>query len=349
MVISYVSGKLAAINFYRQDFLLSLWYNFPEVMQMEWLEKMNDALQYIEVHMEEKINYQKAAEVACCSLSRFQRMFTFVTDTTLAEYVRCRRMALAAKDLLNSDIKVIDLAQKYCYESPEAFTRAYQVFHGVSPTVTRKSGTYTDYPRISFQIKVTGGNFNLGRKPLVRIEDHSRERVVSFGVNCKGPEEAAGNLLREWAVKNLNDYVARRMIGFAPKGHHTEGEEHTPNEETGFHEYVLQLFLVGDEGMEDSYLSACVCDAPQGLYLVGDVALNEFQDNGTIDIGSSMQTAFGVMSECLKDMGSYDFDFNERKHREEQIFSQEWWENPAIGDTGLIGFKLWLPIKKITG
>jgi glycyl-tRNA synthetase alpha subunit len=48
-------------------------------------------------------------------------------------------------------------------------------------------------------------------------------------------------------------------------------------------------------------------------------------------------------------MGSYDFDFNERKHREEQIFSQEWWENPAIGDTGLIGFKLWLPIKKITG
>ena len=59
-----------------------------------------------------------------------------------------------------------------------------------------------------------------------------------------------------------------------------------------------------------------------------------------------MQTSFGVMSECLKGMGEYEFDLNERKHLEEQIFSNECWNNP-IGDAGLIGFKLWLPIKKI--
>lgn len=315
---------------------------------MEWLEKMNDAINYIESHMEEKLNYQKAAEIACCSLSRFQRMFTFVTDITLAEYVRCRRMAMAAKDLRSSDIKIVDLAQKYNYESPEAFTRAYQAFHGVSPTGTRKLGTYTEYPRISFQIKVTGGNFNMGTKPLVRIEDHSNERVASFFVNCEGPEEAAGNLLREWAVTNLKDYVARRLNGFAPKGHHSEGEEHQPNENPGFHEYVLQMFLYGDEGKEDTFLGARVWDAPKGLYLVGDVALNEFRDDGNIDIGSSMQTAFGVMSECLKEIGGYDFDLQERNYREEQIFSKEWWENPDTGDDGLVGFKLWLPIKKVS-
>ncbi|OPJ60339.1 helix-turn-helix transcriptional regulator [Clostridium oryzae] len=179
---------------------------------MEWSERMNEAINYIEAHIEEKINHLAVAEIACCSLSRFQRMFYFVTDVTLAEYVRCRRMSLAANDLLNSDIKIIELAQKYNYESPEAFTRAFQTFHGVPPTITRKLGIYTDYPRISFQIKINGGNFNLNMKSLVHIEEHSNDRVVSFFVNCKAPESAAGDLLRDWAINNLSDYTARRCI-----------------------------------------------------------------------------------------------------------------------------------------
>jgi AraC family transcriptional regulator len=105
---------------------------------MEWLEKMNDALDYIEAHMEEKIDNATVARIACCSLSRFQRLFSFVTDITIAEYVRCRKMSLSAKELLNSDIKIIDLALKYGYESPEAFTRAFQTFHGISPSSVRK-------------------------------------------------------------------------------------------------------------------------------------------------------------------------------------------------------------------
>lgn len=313
---------------------------------MEWLEKMNAAINYIELHIEDKIDYSTAAKAACCSLSRFQRMFSFVTDTTIAEYVRCRRMSLAAYDLLNSDIKIVELAQKYSYESPEAFSQAYQTFHGVSPTNTRKLGLYTNYPRISFQLKINGGNFNISTKPLVRIEEHSNERVVSFFVNCKGPESVAWELLREWAVKNLSDYTARRCFGCAPKGHHPDGAEHQPNEEEISHEYVMQMFLLGDEGKGNTFLGANVCDAPKGLYLVGDIVLNEFNEDGSIDIGSSMQTSFGVMSECLKGMGEYEFDLNERKHLEEQIFSNECWNNP-IGDAGLIGFKLWLPIKKI--
>lgn len=314
---------------------------------MEWLEKMNDAINYIEAHIEEKINYLKAAEIACCSLSRFQRMFSFATDITLAEYVRYRRMSLAAKDLLNSDIKIIELSQKYNYDSPEAFTRAFQAFHGVAPTIARKFGIYKDYPRISFQIRINGGDYNMNIKPLVRIEDHSNERAVSFFVNCVDPEGVAGDLLREWAVKNLSDYTVRRCVGCAINGHHPNGEEHHPNEEPCSHEYVMQMILLGDEGNSDTFFGADVCDAPKGLFLVGDVALNEFQDNGNIDIGSSMQTAGRIMYEYLKEIGGYEFDLQERRHREEQIFSNEWWENPNIRDAGLIGFKLWLPIRKI--
>lgn len=183
----------------------------------------------------------------------------------------------------------------------------------------------------------------MGKKPLVRIEEHSKERVVSFLVNCRGPEGAAWNLLRDWAVANLNDFTARRYIGCAPKGHHPNGEGHHSNEEIGSHEYLAQMFLFEDEGHNDTFLGADVCDAPNGLFLVGDVAMNEFNDDGTIDIGSSMQKSFGVMSECLKDMGAYQFDLKQRPYYEEHIFTNEWFD--GAGD--LAGFKLWLPIRKV--
>jgi AraC-like DNA-binding protein len=310
---------------------------------MEWLNKMNDAINYIEVHIAEKIDFAETARIACCSLSRFQRMFTFVTDITITEYIRYRRMALSAGELLSSDIKIIDLAMKYGYESPEAFTRAFQAFHGIPPTSVRKLGIYTSYSRLSFQITINGGNFNMGKKPLVRIEEHSKERVVSFFVNCSGPEEAAWNLLRDWAVTNLNDCTARRYIGCAPKGHHPKGEGHHPNEEIGFHEYMAQMFLFEDEGDNHNFFGADVCDAPKGLFLVGDVVMNEYNEDGTIDIGLSMQNSFGVMSECLKDMGGYEFELNERPYFEEHIFTNEWFG----GNGDLAGFKLWLPIVKV--
>lgn len=321
----------------------SLCYTSSGVRHMEWLDSMNAALDYIEAHIEDRIDIVEAARIACSLLSRFQRMFTFITDITVTEYIRRRRMSLSACELLNSDIKIIHLAMKYGYDSPAAFTRAFQAFHGIPPTSVRKLRIHTDYPRISFQITMNGGNFNMGTKPLVRIEEHGRERVVSFFVNCLGPEEAAWNLLRDWAVANLKDYTARRYIGCAPKGHHPKGEGHEANEETGSHEYVAQMFLYEEEGKGDTFLEADVCDAPIGLFLVGDVAMNEFNEDGTVDIGSSMQKSAGVMSECLKEMGGYEFDMAERRFLEEHVFTNEWFD--SAGE--LAGFKLWLPIKKI--
>lgn len=128
---------------------------------MEWLSKMNKAIDYIETNIAENVDYGKAANIACCSLSRFQNMFLFITDITLSEYVRRRRMALSAKEVIGSDIKIIDLSFKYGYDSPEAFTRSFKSFHGISPSEARKYEKYIDYPRISFQIKITGGHFSV--------------------------------------------------------------------------------------------------------------------------------------------------------------------------------------------
>jgi hypothetical protein len=118
----------------------------------------------------------------------------------------------------------------------------------------------------------------MGKKPLVRIEEHCRESVVSFFVDCSEPEAVAWNMLRDWAVANLKDYTARRYIGCAPKGHHPKGEDHQRNEGITSHEYMAQMILFEDEGNEDKFLGADIGDAPKGLFLVGDVVLNEYND-----------------------------------------------------------------------
>ena len=129
---------------------------------MDWLDKINNAIGYIEANITDDVDYVQAARIACCSLFRFQNMFLFITDITPSEYVRRRRMALSAYELINGDVKITDLSFKYGYESPAAYTRSFKAFHGFSPSVARKFQKYTDYPQISFQIIITGGHFTTG-------------------------------------------------------------------------------------------------------------------------------------------------------------------------------------------
>ena len=145
---------------------------------MKWLDNMNRAISYIEENLYDKTDYEKVAQMACCSVYHFQRIFTFITDITLSEYVRRRKMTAAAFELQNSDIKVVDLALKYGYESPEAFSRAFHSMHGVSPSGARKEGVEIKaYPRISFQITIKGET-----EMNYRIE--KRDAFDMFGVSA---------------------------------------------------------------------------------------------------------------------------------------------------------------------
>ncbi|CEN92983.1 AraC family transcriptional regulator [Paraclostridium sordellii] len=123
---------------------------------MEWLEKLNEALQYIEGNLDGEIKYEKAANIACCTTYHFQRMFSYIAGTPLSEYIRNRRLTKAALDLQNGE-KVIDVSIRYGYESPTAFNRAFQKIHNVSPSVAQKEGTFLKaYPPISFKITIKG-------------------------------------------------------------------------------------------------------------------------------------------------------------------------------------------------
>lgn len=136
---------------------------------LDWLTNMNNAVEYIENNLDDEIDYGKAARIACCSVYNFQRIFSFITNIPIAEYIRRRRLTLAAFEFQTDDVKVIDIALKYGYESPESFTRAFQSVHGITPTAAREKGARIKaYPRISFQFTIKGDsemNYRIINKP----------------------------------------------------------------------------------------------------------------------------------------------------------------------------------------
>ncbi|MFP4016483.1 MAG: effector binding domain-containing protein [Halanaerobiales bacterium] len=124
---------------------------------MEWLERLNKSIDFLEKNICDEVNIAGAAEIACLSKYHFQRMFHLVTGVTIAEYVRKRRLTLAAQELVTTDVKVIDVALKYGYSTPESFSKAFSRLHGVSPSNASKAEeALTAYPKLSFQIQLKG-------------------------------------------------------------------------------------------------------------------------------------------------------------------------------------------------
>lgn len=139
---------------------------------MEWVERLNQSMEYIEEHLADEIDYEQIGRIACCSAYHFQRMFTYMAGVTLAEYIRRRRMSLAAVDLQNKDARIIDIAEKYGYQSPTAFNRAFQAFHGIAPSAVKEGASVRSFSPIVFSIAVKGAaemNYRIETKDAFRI------------------------------------------------------------------------------------------------------------------------------------------------------------------------------------
>lgn len=140
---------------------------------MEWLDRLNKSISYIEAHLTGEINLDKVAQIACCSTFHYQRMFSYIADVPLAEYIRRRKMTLAAFDLQSGNEKIIDIALKYGYDSPTAFNRAFQSIHGIAPSAARSEGVKLKaFPSISFKISIKGDtemNYKIEKKEAFRI------------------------------------------------------------------------------------------------------------------------------------------------------------------------------------
>lgn len=173
---------------------------------MDWLERINRAMDYIEQNLLNEIDAKEIAKLACCSEYHFPRMFSSITGFTLSEYIRRRRLSQAAFELQNNHVvRIIDLALTYGYDSPDAFSRAFKNLHGVTPTEARGKGIELKaFPRLSFHITIKGD-----------VEMDYRIEVLDFEIEIVGvkqkvvTKDASHTIPKLWGDATENGLLQR--------------------------------------------------------------------------------------------------------------------------------------------
>lgn len=173
---------------------------------MDWIERLNHAINHIEEHLTEEIDYERLGQIACCSSYHFQRMFTYMAGIPLGEYIRRRRMSMAAVDLQGNDQKIIDVAAKYGYQSPTAFNRAFQSIHGIAPSAVKSEGvSVKSFPPMQFKIIVKGVE-----EMEYRIETKEAFRIVGVSVPLhKDIEKNFTVIPSKWQEAAMNGTLQR--------------------------------------------------------------------------------------------------------------------------------------------
>ena len=184
---------------------------------MEWVERLNQSIGYIEEHLTGDIDYGQLGRIACCSAYHYQRMFTYMAGVSLAEYIRRRRMSLAAVDLQSGTERVIDIAEKYGYQSPTAFNRAFQGIHGVAPSAVRNEGvSVRSYPPITFKITVKGVeemNYRIETKEAFRIVGVSAPLEKELEKNFAVVPRMWQNCMVEGTIEKLAGLMDAQPMG----------------------------------------------------------------------------------------------------------------------------------------
>ncbi|WP_167959078.1 AraC family transcriptional regulator [Anaerosporobacter faecicola] len=161
---------------------------------MNYLEQLNQALQYIEEHLDSTIDKEELAKITGYSFAYFQRTFSLLTNITLGEYIRRRKMTRAAIDLRNGEERILDIALKYGYDSADSFTRAFQQLHGITPSLARREGsTIKSYPPMTFHISIQGDT-----SLNYRFEKVHTMRIVGVKKVFVAPQENEGSVDVFW-------------------------------------------------------------------------------------------------------------------------------------------------------
>ena len=142
---------------------------------MDWISGIQRAIDYVEEHLTDDINFEEAAKRAYSSSFHFQRVFSMICGYTLGDYIRYRRLSLAAAELSATNARVIDVALKYRYDSPESFSRAFTRFHGVSPSAAKNGSSIKSFSALSVKLTLSGGN----------TMDYRIEKRDAFKIICK--------------------------------------------------------------------------------------------------------------------------------------------------------------------
>lgn len=171
---------------------------------MDWITGMQKALDYIEDNITEELNYCEIAKESFSSSYHFQRVFSILCSYTLGEYIRNRRLTLAGAELASGKMKVIDVALKYGYDNPDSFSKAFQKFHGITPSAAREPGAkLRSFAHLSIRISLEGGNIM-----DYRIEEKLAMVLTGYKKHFSGtPAERFDQESDFYVTTRVNQYI----------------------------------------------------------------------------------------------------------------------------------------------
>lgn len=194
---------------------------------MDWITGIQNAINYIEDHLTQELDYEAIARESFSSPFHFQRVFSILCGYTLGEYIRNRRLTLAGAELASTRGKVIDVAYKYGYESPESFAKAFQKFHGVTPSQARGGGvTLRSFSRLSIKVTLEGGsmmNYRIEEKPAMLLTGYKRR--FTGDPSDKGMQDhnfACENRVLQYILEGMSrqhDDTYQVLTNFGPDGY----------------------------------------------------------------------------------------------------------------------------------
>lgn len=256
---------------------------------MNYYERIQKSIDYIESKLEERIDLSRAAQEAYMSPASFYRLFFALAGYSVKEYIRLRRISLAAGDLRNSDACIIDLAIKYDFSSGDAFSRAFRRITGFLPSEFRNSNQQYCFERIDLMDKY----FDIQDKELLEkypdikvLKELEPMRVAYYCYYGRNPEDNAYSVIKKWLKKSNVNTGNMRIFGY-----NNPSPSRKDQEEYGY-EYCVTIddnTIVDDEKVKVKILEG-------GLYAVVGVKRNH---NG--DIGSEIAKAWKRFEKWLND------------------------------------------------
>ena len=233
---------------------------------MEWIVGIQNAINYIEDHLADSIDYELVAKESFSSAYHFQRVFSILSGYTLGEYIRNRRLSLAGAELATGKARVIDIAAKYGYESPDSFTKAFQKFHGVTPSQARGNGVkLKNFSRLSFKITLEGGSIM-----NYKIVEAEEKLLTGFKTRFSGTPESRKRQDHDFAVTTrLKQYILQGLAHDCD----TVYEVITNMDDDGYDFYIaakLDPIMRNDmeEDLEEYAKAYEHISVPAGAYLV---------------------------------------------------------------------------------
>lgn len=296
---------------------------------MNWTDDLQKTVSYIETHILDDISADTAAGEVHISPFYLQKGFRIMTGYTIAEYIRNRRLYLSALDMMTGANKVIDVALKYGYDTPESFTKAFSRFHGVTPMQIRSQPhRIKTFLPLKITVTVQGGNYM----------DYSIEKISGFkviGFSKQLPFDGGSDKATEFWGEIYNRYIREMLAKERPE---TDIEKAVA--ENGIGDFGISVGNGEKNGSFRYFIAGSYNGGrvPEGMevYEIPDSEWAKFSASGPIP--SAIQTVYAkVFSEWLPSHPEYEVSMDT---------TVEWYSKE--GSTSDIDYQsaVWLPIRR---